>query len=80
MKFKAALFYNGNIVFYSIFLLRDNLFKAKLDDHNGVAQPPSLVELRKENYGWKTDCVDSEIVNELTAAIDYKSVGRKQLQ
>lgn len=80
MKFKAALFYNGNIVFYSVFLLRDNLYKAKLDEYNGAAQPPTLVELKKDHFGWKTDCVDRELVNELTAAIDYKSVDRKLLQ
>lgn len=79
MKFKAALFYNGSIVFYNVFVLRDNLFKAKLDDHEIAVQPPLLVELQKDPFGWKTNCSDGEIVRELTAAIDHKQFDLKLL-
>ena len=72
MKFKAALFYNGRIAFYSVYLLSDNLYKAKLDEYPGQVTPPQLVELNKNGQMWTSDCVDKEVVKELGAAIDQR--------
>lgn len=73
MRFKAALCYQNSIAFYSIYLLDGNTYKAKLDECSGQLQPPGLVNLQKNNLGWKSDCEDNEIVNELGAAIDFKN-------
>lgn len=73
MRFKAALCYQNSIAFYSIYLLDSNSYKAKLDECSGQTQPPTLVNLQKNNLGWKSDCDDNEIVNELGAAIDFKN-------
>ncbi len=72
MRFKAALFYHDSIAFYSVYLLEGNTYKAKLDECSGQAQPPVLINLQKNNLGWKSDCDDSEIVTELSAAIEFK--------
>jgi hypothetical protein len=72
MRFKAALCYQNSIAFYSIYLLDSNTYKAKLDECHGQLQPPILVNLQKNNLGWKSDCEDNEIVSELSAAIDFK--------
>lgn len=72
MRFKAALFYHDSIAFYSVYLLEGNTYKAKLDEYSGQAQPPVLINLQKNNLGWKSDCDDSEIVTELSAAIEFK--------
>lgn len=72
MRFKAALCYHDSIAFYSVYLLNGNTYKAKLDECSGRAQPPGLVNLQKNTLGWKSDCDDNEIVNELGAAIDFK--------
>ncbi len=72
MRFKAALCYQNSIAFYSIYPLDSNTYKAKLDECSGQTQPPVLINLKKNIKGWKSDCQDSEIVNELGAAIDFK--------
>lgn len=72
MRFKAALFYDGKIAFYSIYFLNKNFYKAKLDEYSGEATPPPLVELVKEPVGWASDCVEKELVKELGAAIDQR--------
>ena len=74
MKFKAALFYNGCIAFYSVYLLYDNLYKAKLDEYSGDGAPPELVALNKDGFAWASDCPEREVVKELGAAIDQRSV------
>ena len=73
MRFKAALCYHNSIAFYNVYLLNGNTYKAKLDECSGKAKPPSLVNLQKNTLGWKSDCNDNEIVNELGAAIDFKN-------
>lgn len=72
MKFKAALFYNGSIAFYSVYLLQDNLCKAKLDEYSGQASPPQLIELKKDIVGWTSECHEVDVVKELCAAIDQQ--------
>lgn len=72
MRFKAALFYQNSIAFYSVYLIDGNTYKAKLDACAGQTQPPSLVNLQKNNLGWNSDCEDNEIVTELSAAIEFK--------
>lgn len=72
MRFKAALFYNNSIAFYSVYLIDGNTYKAKLDEYSGQRQPPSVVSLQKNNLGWNSDCDDNEIVTELSAAIEFK--------
>jgi hypothetical protein len=72
MRFKAALCYNDSIAFYSVYLLDDNTYKAKLDEYSGHAQPPRLVELQKNGMMWQSDCQDQQLLSELTAAIDFK--------
>ena len=72
MRFKAALCYQNSVAFYSVYLLDSNSYKAKLDECAGQTQPPALVNLQKNKLGWKSDCDDNEIVNELGAAIDFK--------
>jgi hypothetical protein len=72
VKFKAALFYNESIVFYSVYLVGEDFYKAKLDDCNVDGQPPVLLALyKKENY-WNSDCSNSQIVKELGAAIEQQ--------
>ena len=72
MRFKAALCYHDAIAFYSIYLLDGNNYKAKLEECSGATQPPDLVNLQKTGVNWKSDCDDTEIVTELSAAIDFK--------
>jgi hypothetical protein len=72
MRFKTALCYQNSIAFYSVYLVDNNTYKAKLDEYSGQLPPPSLVNLNKNTFGWNSDCEDSEIVNELSAAIDFK--------
>ena len=79
MRFKAALCYHNSIAFYSVYPLSGNTYKAKLDEYGGQTQPPSLVNLQKNTLGWKSDCEDDEIVNELGAAIDFKNFSSSQL-
>ena len=72
VKFKAALFYQESIVFYSVYLVGEDYYKAKLDECSVEGQPPVLLTLyKKENY-WKSDCSNSLIVNELGAAIEQQ--------
>ena len=73
MKFKAALFYDGKIAFYSIYCLQSNFYKAKLDEYSGSATPPTLVELIKQPAGWRSDCAEPDLVQELGAAIDQRT-------
>jgi hypothetical protein len=75
MRFKAALFYNDSIAFYSVYLLDSNTYKAKLDEYSGQASPPGLVELQRDGVLWQSDCQDQELLSELTAAIDFKKFG-----
>ena len=79
MRFKAALCYHNSIAFYSIYALNGNTYKAKLDECAGQTQPPGLVNLQKNTLGWKSDCEDIEIVNELGAAIDFKNFSSSQV-
>ena len=72
MRFKAALFYNDSIAFYSVYLLDSNKYKARLEEYSGQTQPPSLVELQRNGMMWKSDCEDQQLLSELTAAIDFK--------
>ena len=74
MRFKAALFYQNAIAFYSVYLLDGNTYKAKLDEYSGVTLPPSLISLKKSNKGWQSDCNDNEIITELRAAIEFKKI------
>lgn len=75
MKFKAALFYQETLVFYSIYHVGDNFYKAKLDAENlKKGNPPTLLELRKQNRQWSSDCPENALVKELGAAIDQRSV------
>lgn len=75
MKFKAALFYQDSLVFYSIYHVGENFYKAKLDaeDVNNI-KPPLLLELRKQNKQWSSDCGESAVVRELGAAIDQRTL------
>lgn len=77
MKFKAALFYQDALVFYSIYHVGENFYKAKLDSLS-VEQtaPPTLLELRKEDRTWASNCAEFELVRELGAAIDQRTVRR----
>jgi hypothetical protein len=72
MRFKAALFYNNSIAFYSVYLLDGNTYKAKLDEYSGQTQPPNLVELQRNGMLWQSDCEDQQLLTELTAAIEFK--------
>ncbi|OLY91599.1 hypothetical protein SAMN05444008_103167 [Cnuella takakiae] len=70
MKFKAALFYQDTLVYYSIYHLGENFFKAKLDTEGEPA--PRLLELRRYNRSWASDCGDLQLVSELGAAIEQR--------
>ena len=72
MKFKAALFYNGCIAYYNIFLIAENYYKVKLDTYKGEASPPVLIELFKDGYTWCSNCSDHELTKELGAAIEQR--------
>lgn len=72
MKFKAALFYHDTLVYYSIYHLGENYFKAKLDTE--LATAPPLVELHRYNKSWASDCHDLSLVSELGAAIDQRTL------
>jgi hypothetical protein len=72
VKFKAALFYKDSIVFYSVYRVGQDFYKAKLDNCNVEGQPPVLLSLyKKENY-WKSDCSNNLVVKELSAAIEQQ--------
>lgn len=72
MKFKAALFYQQTLVYYSIYHLGENFYKAKLDTELEVA--PKVLELRRYNRSWASDCADLMLVSELGAAIDQRTL------
>lgn len=72
MKFKAALFYHDTLVYYSIYHLGENFFKAKLDTE--IETAPQLLELRRYNRSWASDCSDLTLVSELGAAIDQRTL------
>lgn len=73
MKFKAALFYQNVLVFYSVYHLGNDFFKAKLDaDSHKNCNPPMLLELRRQGRDWRSDCAESELVRELGAAIEQR--------
>ena len=74
MRFKAALFYQNSIAFYNVYLLDVNTYKAKLEEYSGQLTPPPLVNIQKNGSVWNSDCNDTEIVAELGAAIDYKTL------
>lgn len=76
MKFKAALFYNGCIAYYNIYVIGDNIYKVKLDSYYGDLQPPQLIELNKKGFQWNANCEDYELVKELSAAIEQQTVSR----
>jgi hypothetical protein len=73
VKFKAALFYNESIVFYSVYRVGEDFYKAKLDDCNVDGQPPALLALYKNENYWNSDCSNSQIVKELGAAIEQQN-------
>jgi hypothetical protein len=80
VKFKAALFYKETIVFYSVYRLGEDYYKAKLDECNVEGQPPVLLALyKKENY-WNSDCSNSQIVKELGAAIEQQKSKPVEMQ
>ncbi|MCU7547908.1 hypothetical protein OCK74_02225 [Chitinophagaceae bacterium LB-8] len=72
VKFKAALFYQESIVFYSVYCVGEDFYKAKLDDCNVEGQPPALLALYKSENYWESDCNNIHIVNELGAAIEQQ--------
>ena len=73
MKFKAALFYQDALVYYSIYHVGQNYFKAKLDEYcHHACGAPQLLELRRESRSWDSDCKDGYLVKELGAAIDQR--------
>lgn len=72
MKFKAALFYRDALVYYSIYQLGENFYKAKLDAVVDVCTAPQVLELRRQNLLWTSNCTDGDVVEELGAAIDQR--------
>jgi hypothetical protein len=72
VKFKAALFYKESIVFYSVYRVGEDYYKAKLDECSVEGQPPVLLTLYKKESYWKSDCSNSLIVKELSAAIEQQ--------
>ena len=72
MKFKAALFYNGYIAYYNVYLIGENLYKVKLDSYYGETTPPSIIELHKLGYQWNASCGEYELIKELGAAIEQR--------
>lgn len=72
VKFKAALFYKESIVFYNVYRVGEDFYKAKLDDCNVEGQPPVLLELFKRGNKWTSDCTNGHIVQELSAAIEQQ--------
>lgn len=74
MKFKAALFYRDTLVYYSIYHLGECFFKAKLDDMFSTIKAPGLLELHRHNGVWVSDCADIQLVKELGAAIDQRTL------
>lgn len=72
MKFKAALFYNGFIVFYDVFRVGDEVYKAKLDSSLSEITPPELIELKKNGSNWVSSCEHFDISKEIGAAIDQQ--------
>lgn len=74
MKFKAALFYNGHIVYYNIYVIGENTYKVKLDSYYSEPAPPQVIGLYKMGYIWKADCAEDELIKELSAAIEQQAV------
>jgi hypothetical protein len=72
VKFKAALFYKDSILFYSVYRVGQDFYKAKLDDCTVEGQPPVLLTLYKNENYWKSDCSNTQIVKELSAAIEQQ--------
>lgn len=73
MKFKAALFYQDALVFYSVYHLGNDYYKAKLDSSLPQDdQPPLLLELKRQGPVWRSDCSENEVVREIGAAIDQR--------
>lgn len=73
MKFKAALFYQDALVFYSVYHLGNDYYKAKLDGNlHDMGQPPLLLELKRQGMQWRSDCSENEVVREIGAAIDQR--------
>ena len=73
MKFKTALFYQGYIAYYSIYLIGKDCYKAKLDSYTGKMPPPALIQVYKESDYWNSDCNDRELIHEIHAAIAQKA-------
>ena len=76
MKFKAALFYNGHIAYYNVYVIGDNVYKVKLDTYYGEPAPPQVIELYKKGFQWKANCEDNELVKELGAAIEHRAINQ----
>lgn len=72
IKFKAALFYNDVIVFYSLYKIGENIFKAKLESTDVAVDPPELLELYKEADEWRSACENQDLIKELGAAIEQQ--------
>jgi hypothetical protein len=80
VKFKAALFYKDSIVFYSVYRVGENFYKAKLDDCSVEGQPPLLLTLYKKEDYWKSDCSNRQVVKELSAAIEQQGNKSAEMQ
>lgn len=60
-------------MYYSIYHLGDNYYKAKLETEQHLCAAPQVLELRRQNQYWISDCSDNKVVKELGAAIDQRS-------
>lgn len=74
MKFKAALFYHDSLVYYSIYHLGDNYYKAKLEGELHPCAAPQVLELHRQNRFWTSNCPEYAVVKELGAAIDQRTL------
>lgn len=74
MKFKAALFYHDSLVYYSVYHLGKDYYKAKLESDMHLCAAPPVLELRRQNCFWTSNCSEGEIVKELGAAIDQRTL------
>jgi hypothetical protein len=74
MKFKAALFYHDSLVYYSIYHLGENFYKAKLEGDAHPCAAPQVLELHRESQLWISNCADNIVVKELGAAIDQRTL------
>ena len=72
MKFKAALFFNSAIAFYNVYLLEDDFCKARLHEYSGPLTPPELVQLKRIDLVWTSDCEHKDLVKQLGAAINQR--------